>query len=146
MIRIALIRHCEAANGYDDFLRPLSPNGLAQVPRTADFLRQNGMPLTRLVCSPAIRTRDTARLIAAALQWPVTPLEKAELYNPSNLTSLQQQIAEAVDGLVLVGHNPGLTDLVSEMCTVYVGLPPSGAVILGLDKDGSVSLLSRYLC
>jgi phosphohistidine phosphatase len=145
MIRIAIIRHCEASNGYDDFLRPLSPNGLAQVPRTADFLRQSGMPLNRLVCSPATRTRDTARLIAAALDWKVTPEEKTDLYNPSTLTSLHQQIAEAVDGLVLVGHNPGLVDLIFELSSIDVGLPPSGAVILGLE-NGRFALIARHLC
>ena len=145
MIRIALVRHCEAANAYDDFKRPLNSNGLAQAPRTADFLRQQGMPLTRLVCSPATRTRDTARLIAETLQWQVTPEEKVALYNPSTLTPLLAEIAAAQDGLVLVGHNPGLTDLISELCSIYVGLPPSGAAILGLE-DGKFTVLARHLC
>ena len=145
MIRIAIVRHCEAANAYDDFTRPLNANGLAQAPGTADFLRQQGMPLTRLVCSPATRTRDTARLLAEALIWPVTPEENAALYNPSTLTPLRAEIAAAQDGLVLVGHNPGLADLISELCSTGVGLPPSGAAILGLE-DGKFSILARHLC
>ncbi|MEN9358553.1 MAG: hypothetical protein RL095_88 [Verrucomicrobiota bacterium] len=145
MIRIALIRHCEAANAYDDFKRQLSPNGLSQVPGTVAFLEQTSIPWRHLICSPAIRTRDTAVLIARALESGLSVVEKAELYNPSTLHSLQAEIAAALDGTMLVGHNPGLSDLATELTSVYLALPPSGAVVLGIE-DGGVRILGRHLC
>jgi phosphohistidine phosphatase len=115
MKRLTILRHAhasDAAPGSQDFERPLSVNGEAQACAAAAALSKVSPP-DRLRVSPALRTRQTA-MIVRELAFPGLEAQFApELY----LASCEKLVLEVAttpsscDHLMLVGHNPGLSEL-----------------------------------
>jgi phosphohistidine phosphatase len=72
----------------------------------------------RLLCSPARRTRDTAVLVARELSLDPAALQSvAELYaaSPQSIReSIEQYHGNALT-LMVIGHNPGLSELGHEL-------------------------------
>ena len=69
--QVILVRHAHAEwpnwSGRD-FDRPLTPRGEEDAARTAQELRLAGHRPALLLASPALRTRQTARIIATGLE------------------------------------------------------------------------------
>lgn len=116
MKQLLLLRHAKSSwddPALADFDRPLAPRGLKAAPLMGrELARRDWLPDLALV-SPALRTRETWRLVSAELPARV-PVEFAEgLFEATAgdiLAEVQQAMASA--GCVLVlGHNPGLEDL-----------------------------------
>lgn len=136
---LTLIRHAEAGPGRDDFLRPLTGGGM----RDAHSL---GLRLERdfqfapyaILCSPAVRTLSTARLMADSLPGSVFEIRgEARLYNAAAETVLAL-IREQPDGtgrLCLIGHNPGLEDLTGFLSGGSATIHPGTAVQFELETD-----------
>jgi phosphohistidine phosphatase len=113
--RLILTRHAKSAwdePGLDDHDRPLNPRGLRAARELGDWLASRGYLPEEVLCSSALRTRQTWAAVAA------TPLEviptlhvMPDLYHASSdrmLTLLQT--AEA-DTVMMLGHNPGIAEL-----------------------------------
>jgi broad specificity phosphatase PhoE len=78
-----LVRHGRAAAGVEHPDPELDPVGRSQAERVAQALVQRGAE--RLVCSPLLRTRQTAAPIAAALGLPLELRpEVAEVFLPTD--------------------------------------------------------------
>ena len=116
MKQLLLLRHAKSSwddPALADFDRPLAPRGLKAAPMMGrELARRDWLPDLALV-SPALRTRETWRLVSAELPARV-PVEFAEgLFEATAgdiLAEVQQAMASASCVLVL-GHNPGLEDL-----------------------------------
>ena len=82
-----------------------------------------------IISSPAARAVATARSIAAALSYPSEFLQLED----------RAYLGEERDfsDLMLVGHNPGLTDLVNQLLPELEldNLPTGGAVAIEVDID-----------
>lgn len=116
--QVLLVRHAHAEEPrFDgtDFDRPLSPRGEQDALRTAQAIRAKSLVPTLILASPARRTRQTAEIIARELGTPVGGMQFVEsLYNGSSavLETELRQAAVRVDGLLLlVAHNPGISQL-----------------------------------
>jgi phosphohistidine phosphatase len=117
---LILMRHAEAlpvALDADDFSRPLTPQGRAAAARAARKLA-GGTAIERLLYSPALRTSETAAIVAAALALGPTLLEPVpELYLATPLR-IRAAIAQGHAGartLLVLGHNPSLSELGGEL-------------------------------
>ena len=116
MKQLLLLRHAKSSwddPALADFDRPLAPRGLKAAPRVGrELTRRDWLPDLSLV-SPALRTRETWRLVSAELPARV-PAEFAEALFEATagdiLAEVQQAIASA-GCLLVLGHNPGLEDL-----------------------------------
>jgi len=116
MKQLLLLRHAKSSwddPALADFDRPLAPRGLKAAPMMGrELARRDWLPDLALV-SPALRTRETWRLVSAELPARV-PVEFAEgLFDATAgdiLAEVQQAIASA-GCLLVLGHNPGLEDL-----------------------------------
>jgi phosphohistidine phosphatase len=64
-MQLILWRHADAAPGYPDSERTLSPAGRRQADAMADWLRTRLPESYRMVVSPAVRAQETARTLAA---------------------------------------------------------------------------------
>jgi phosphohistidine phosphatase len=126
--RLTLLRHAHAEDRHPsgkDFDRRLDAQGLEEAQRSvARLVAQAGVPML-IVASPAQRTRHTAELLRHAAQLPVEALQfDGRLYNasPVDLQAVLRAIDPAITHLVLVGHNPGI----SELCRLLMGAAPGG--------------------
>jgi phosphohistidine phosphatase len=117
MGQLIIMRHAEAAvadAGADDYARPLTAAGRVAAERAAARIRaQHGVPLL-LLHSPAIRTAETARIVARSLAGSsLRLLALPEVYLARGNT-LQQLLAlptHAAPSVLLIGHNPGVSEL-----------------------------------
>lgn len=141
---IDILRHAHAepaATGEGDIARALSARGRADAERAGAHLRARGSAFAAIVCSPSARTRETVTLAlpdAAGINFD------AAIYDatPGTLLGvLDRARAGAPRGpLLLVGHNPGLEQLVALLVDGHSdtprGLPTAGIARLRFN-DGA---------
>jgi phosphohistidine phosphatase len=139
--QLALMRHAQAEAkqpSMSDFERPLTRRGLNE----ASIMARRSVELAQLpdvlLVSPALRARQTAAAFMRAAGLPQHRLlEDERLYladAPALLQSLRS-MAAGVDRLLVVGHNPGLTELARQcdMATEFHEIETGAICLLTLD-------------
>lgn len=120
--RIVLARHAKADwPSVPDMERPLADRGRAEAPAAGRWLAGSGVLPQLTLCSPAVRTRETWKLVAHELpQRPRTAYEE-RLYEATlgDLLALLGDTAEEVADLMLVGHNPGMHALADALAGTW---------------------------
>jgi phosphohistidine phosphatase len=117
--RLVLLRHAKSAwpESVEDHHRPLAPRGLRDAPAAGRALADAGALPDLALCSTAERARRTWEL--AAGQWGTPPPVHYDrrLYAAGvpDLLEVVREVPGRVETLLLVGHNPGLGDLVLEL-------------------------------
>jgi phosphohistidine phosphatase len=116
--QVILVRHAHADwPGYDgrDFDRPLTPRGEQEALATGRSIGAAGHRPALVVASPARRTRQTAEIICEELELPAGALRLVDtLYNaagPALAAELRRHATHAGGMLMLVAHNPGISDV-----------------------------------
>jgi phosphohistidine phosphatase len=111
--QLILWRHAEAEDGAPDLKRRLTPHGHAQARRIAEWLRSRLPDGARIVCSPALRTIETARALAREFE------TLAELGTGHGATALLAAVGwpERDGTVVVVGHQPTLGQVASLLIT-----------------------------
>jgi phosphohistidine phosphatase len=116
MHTIYLLRHAKSSWAdptLPDHERPLAPRGRRDAKRIAKHLARLAIAPELVLCSAAERTRATLEVLRPALgKTPTVRLEE-ELYAASSDELLERlrALPEAVDSVMLIGHNPGLQQL-----------------------------------
>ena len=108
---LVLIRHAKAEeHRADDRSRVLAPRGVADCARVREWLLARQISPDRVLVSTSARTRQTWELAGVG---DVEPLLSERVYDASlaDLVELVQQSPVEVGTLVVVGHDPGLTQL-----------------------------------
>jgi phosphohistidine phosphatase len=140
MKRLYLIRH--AKSSWDDpdladFERPLNKRGKEDAPVLGKRLKKSKVKLDLVLSSPAKRALKTAKIIAKELGFPKKQIVTDEfLYNASVSTLLNviQNIDDTFQQVMLVGHNPGLTDLAQYLTNVQIdNIPTCGVFCMDFD-------------
>ncbi len=117
MKRLTLVRHAKSSwrnPDLPDFERPLNNRGEQDAPLMGRRLAERNLAPDLLLVSPARRTRLTAEAIAEQLAVATTRItfdERIYLATAGELIKLLQAIDEERRDVLLVGHNPGITDL-----------------------------------
>ncbi|MCH7409214.1 histidine phosphatase family protein [Belliella sp. DSM 111904] len=145
MKKLIIVRHAKSSwdNPFlDDHKRPLSERGLRDAPRMAQRLKKKGIIPEYMLVSDAVRTKETARIFAQNLGVSDELIHyKRELYHASQYELIRsiRHVSDDVENLYLVGHNPGMNDLLSYFGFRLNNLPTCGVVIF---KIGSKSWTS----
>lgn len=169
MKTLTLLRH--AKSGYDDpllrdFDRPLNERGRRAAVRIGEWLhsaRKSGeMPdFDHVFASPALRCKQTVEGVEAGMGGPLAPLYEKRIYLSSSAT-LVELVAGFADhhrNAMLIGHNPGLEDLLLELVPPGARLrdeaelkyPTATLARLDLDierwaqVDGGRAVLARFI-
>lgn len=122
MKTLILVRHAKSSwndQTRRDIDRPLNERGRQDAPVMAGNLDKRGIHPQRILCSPALRTASTAEIFANHLSIPkeLIHLERQiYLAGSAHLLQLIRQQDDNIDTVMLVGHNPALTDLFNELC------------------------------
>lgn len=122
MKSLLILRHaqaCVARGGVADQDRTLTRHGHAQGRALGRWLKRRSIEPERILCSAAVRARETAQDVAGAAGWStdVQPLDT--LYNASAgiMLAIAREQPRAVDAVLLVAHAPGVPDLAALLTT-----------------------------
>ena len=117
MKTLTLLRH--AKSGWDDAVprdldRPLNPKGRRAAQAMEREIKAMGLDFDRVLASPAVRVRETMEELERGLGRSLAPEWDRRLYLASAATLLDvvHEQDDATETLLLVGHNPGLEELV----------------------------------
>lgn len=117
--RLVVLRHAKSAwpEGVEDHRRPLAPRGLRDAPAAGRALAEADCLPDLALCSTAVRARRTWELASAEWGTPPPVRYDGRLYaaGAADLLTVVHEVPSEVETLLLVGHNPGLEDLVLEL-------------------------------
>ncbi|HSC07855.1 MAG TPA: histidine phosphatase family protein [Steroidobacteraceae bacterium] len=141
MRRLTLVRHAKSDwknSDLKDFDRPLNRRGQKEAPQMAELLAAQQVRVDLLLTSPAVRALETARLFARALNYPPRRLKSDErlyLAQPKEILEVVRGIGSRVRHLMLVGHNPGLSEFAQALSndSELGELPTSAVYAVDLD-------------
>ena len=115
MHQLHLLRHAKSSwdDDADDHTRPLNRRGREAARLIGDTLPRAVGALDLVLCSSALRTRETAELALAGFAARPRVLYEDELYLASaeNLVQRLRRLDEPTEAVLVVGHNPGLHEL-----------------------------------
>ncbi|MEU6575738.1 histidine phosphatase family protein [Streptomyces sp. NPDC046805] len=117
--RLVILRHAKSAwpEGAADHRRPLAQRGRRDAPAAGRALAEADCLPDLALCSTALRARQTWELASA--QWGTPPPVRfdSRLYAAGvrDLLDVVHEVSPEVETLLLVGHNPGLEELVQEL-------------------------------
>jgi phosphohistidine phosphatase len=140
-VKLVIIRHGPAgdreeweAEGHDDRLRPLTPEGREEMQRVAPGLKRLIPTIDLLATSPLARAAETADIVARAYDSEAVVLEAlAPERDPDEVVRwLQHQPADQT--VALVGHEPHLSGLAGYLLT------SARASFIDLKKGGACRL------
>ncbi len=137
-----------------DISRPLAERGERDARRIAERLRERALHPALIVTSPAARALRTAQIVASAIGYAherIALERRLYLAEPAAIMQIIAAQDAALETLLVVGHNPGLTDLVHRLLPDFdVDDMPTGAIV-GLDYavawssiEGAAAALSYY--
>jgi phosphohistidine phosphatase len=115
MKTLHLLRHAKSSwndPDLDDHDRPLSKRGRETARAIAAYLRRVKIAPDLVICSTAVRARQTLDPINKAIKPPKVILER-EIYEVAQEKIWKHlwKLPESADCVLLIGHNPGLHDL-----------------------------------
>jgi phosphohistidine phosphatase len=125
---VILLRHGKSSwsdSTLADIDRPLAPRGERASRKVANYMRQQRIQPALVLCSPALRTRQTLEAVRSSLGKRCAVEVVPELYAASEeeLLGLLQALPESVRSVMLIGHNPGLHDLALVLASRGADLP-----------------------
>jgi len=111
MNRIFILRHAKAgAHTTNDHDRPLTEVGRHQARMLGQWFREQNTDFDSVITSSALRTVETVENLGLSLGYTIEP----KLYSaPARvIESVIREIGLETGTLLVVGHNPGVSDLV----------------------------------
>lgn len=117
MKRLTLIRHGDAQwkdPEVADFARPLNRRGSTEAEAMGRRLTELNLVPDLIMSSPARRAQQTAEIIARELSMPLRSIHFEEvlyLAGAQEILRLARAIGPRVPHLMIVGHNPGISEL-----------------------------------
>ncbi|MFT5523713.1 MAG: phosphohistidine phosphatase, partial [Pirellulaceae bacterium] len=121
MKTLLVLRHAKSSwttPGQSDHERPLNQRGLAAAPRMGQLLVEQQIVPESILCSTAQRAVQTGDLVADACDFRGKLVHESQLYlaPPSVYIEQLQQVNNEIQLIMVIGHNPGLEDLVGFLC------------------------------
>jgi phosphohistidine phosphatase len=119
MHTLHLLRHAKSSWDDDslaDHQRPLSPRGVRDAKRLGKHLGTLPAPPDLVLCSSAVRTRQTLDLVTSSLGGAAVHVEDG-LYGASagDLLGFLRGLPEPAHSALVIGHNPGIQDLTLDL-------------------------------
>jgi phosphohistidine phosphatase len=116
--RLMLLRHAKSDwPDVPDRDRPLAKRGQRDAPVIGRWLHDQGYQPEIVICSAAVRTRETWDLVASELGRTPSVRFEPRAYAASALTLLYlvRELPADCQAALLIGHNPGVSELASTL-------------------------------
>ena len=158
MKKLLILRHAKSSwkePSLSDFQRQLNKRGTEAAPRMGGWIAQNNLVPDTIVCSTAVRAQETMALVIEGGPLDSACISTEELYLAPPQVYLENlaQLPEAQTSAMVIGHNPGIEELVYQLCGEYRVMPTCALAVIDLqiaqwDELFSASVsgeLSRYI-
>ena len=136
MKKLLLVRHAKAVHdaSYDDFERPLKHSGLQDAALMAERVKNASIVPQLLITSPALRTQATADIFSEHLSI-AKPLENKNIYEAGQNTLLDiiNAFEDKLDFVGLVGHNPGISQVLHYFTGKMQEIPPGAVALISFE-------------
>jgi phosphohistidine phosphatase len=120
MKRLFLLRHAKSSHHGEvrDAARPLAPGGIWAGEAIAERCAKKLSKVDLVLCSSAIRTHETLRLLERHLPPSCKIMLDDGLYlaDRRTLENALRRVDDGADSVLVVGHEPGLSDLADSLC------------------------------
>ena len=139
MRRLLLVRHAKSSRddpALADRDRPLNERGLHDAPRMGERLAKRDLRPDLIVSSPALRALTTARLMAQKLDYDAEAIvvnESVYAATPDALVEVIRALRDEPKCVMLVGHNPEMSELARRWSSDIDELPTCAVVALRFD-------------
>jgi phosphohistidine phosphatase len=142
MKTLYLLRHAKSSWGHpglSDFYRPVVDTGIKRNRKIIKYLNERSVSVNLMISSPAVRTLETAKLIAKGINYPIENiLQEPGLYEAgvNDFLNVIYEVPDEINSLMIVGHNLTIT----YVATFFLGpvlevLPTSGLVAISFDTE-----------
>lgn len=134
-LTLTLVRHAKSSwdhVGLQDFDRPLNERGLRNAPEMGKRLAKRGDTPDVIISSPAKRAMTTAEMIADEIGFDKNNILREPAIYAAGLSTLVDIVTGIDDGYqsaMLVGHNPGFTELCNYLCAVRIDNVPTCGIV-----------------
>lgn len=122
-----------------DFDRTLNQRGLKDASMMGKRLSESNISPELIISSSATRAQTTAKLIASELSYEHAKIKLiSDIYEAyiDDLTQVIHGIDNAFNHVMMVGHNPGMTELVNWLSGAHINnIPTGGIATLRADTD-----------
>ncbi|MBN1479317.1 histidine phosphatase family protein [candidate division KSB1 bacterium] len=141
MKTLFIARHAKSSwkdTTLDDRDRPLNKRGKRDAPHMGERLFQRGVRIDLLISSPAKRAISTAKKFAKEIFYEAPIIKDERLYDATEWEMLEviHSLANSYERVMLVAHNPGVTDLVNQISGRRVeNMPTCGIVQLDYEIE-----------
>lgn len=140
MKTLLLLRHAKSDwndPSLRDFDRPLAARGERDAPRIGKALRKRGPHPDLILSSPAARARATIEAVVRAAKLNREIRFDQTVYGASSpeLKMLIRRFSEGISCALLVGHNPGIEDLVGRLSGSHERMPTAALACIEFQAD-----------
>ena len=135
------MQHGQALSEEQDPQRHLSPEGKAQIERTAIALKKMSVSLDLIISSPKARATESAKIIADTLSYPLNEIEITDTLTPN---SSPEDFINFLAGfkdrerVFVAGHLPSLHNialwLLCESCNINVKFEMGGVLRIDVER------------
>lgn len=137
---LLILRHAKSSwkdRSLDDHDRPLNKRGRRDAPRMGRLLRQEDLLPDLILSSTAVRARTTAEIVADTSRYEGALELTPELYGaePEVYISLLGRLDDDYHNVMVVGHNPGLEQLLHTLTGTEESLPTAALAKIELEID-----------
>ena len=141
MRQLLILRHAKSSwanSSLDDWHRPLNERGLRDAPRVGEWLRAQSLVPDLIITSDAVRARTTAQVVATSAGYARELGVEPSLYlaTPADIIAALNGVPDdTASSVMIVGHNPGLEDLIEQLTGEGRDLPTAALVHLEIAID-----------
>jgi phosphohistidine phosphatase len=136
-----LIRHAKSSwkdIDASDFERGLTKKGRKHIETIGSYLKLRGVLPDHILSSCAVRTQETADLLAKKLEYDGQTEYLQELYftDTETLKEILLMQDDAFDTVFVIGHNPQITDMANMLIDEHISkIPTMGVVAINFETD-----------
>ena len=139
MKTLLILRHAKSSwddSALDDHERPLNARGEKDAPRIARFVHNERPAPELILSSDAVRAQVTAEAVAGVTGGQLLLDPRLYHASPADILSVVQSVVQNDPATVMiVGHNPGLEELMAQLTGEWEHLPTAALAQIELPID-----------
>lgn len=140
MKTLLILRHAKSSwddASLKDHDRPLNPRGVHDAPRMGRLIVSEDIVPQRIISSTAVRAYSTAELAAGVMHDDPEIETTRDLYlaSPHTYLDVLADLGGEADPVMVVGHNPGITALVTLLTGELREMPTAALALVELEIE-----------